>query len=148
MSTTVETYLKIDDKFILVDDYDGALPDEFYVEGAIRLEIAGQVILCEKHWDLVDQLWCYIVEGLGHLALGEVCDIGFPDQPLRFIVEPISDYCVEVIIGDESYRVDRQSFFGAMLEGAEKFFVAMKRLSPDASDTWERYLSEVKSLVR
>jgi len=145
-TTEVESYFKIGDTFVLVDDYDGALPDEDYVEGAISCRISGQAILGQEQWDLVDQLWAYIVEGLVKLSRNEVYESTFPDQPLRLRLEPISAHCVRVTIGDDAYNLDRSTFVAVMTHGAKRFFAAMKKLHPQATDTWDRYLGEVTSM--
>lgn len=148
MSTCVETYLKTGDGFTPIGEYSGTIPNENYVEGAIRCEIAGQTILGQEHWDLVDQLWVYIVEGLVKLSRDEVYESSFPDQPLRLRLEPVSGYCVKVSIGETTYSVDRETFVTVMKEGAVKFFDAFKQLCPASTDTWDRYSNEVMSIKR
>ncbi len=146
MNTTVETLIKKGDRFIPIGDYSGTLPDENYIEGAICCEIGGQSILGKEHWDLVDQLWVYVVEGLVTLSRDETYECSFPDQPLHFRLVPHSDYYIDVTIGETSYRVDRVTFISAMKEGAERFFTTIKSLCPGSTDTWDRYLEEVQSM--
>lgn len=146
MDTIVETYLKTGDAFTLIGKYSDTITDENYVEGAIRCVIAGQTILGQEHWDLVDQLWVYIVEGLVKLSRNEVYESSFPDQPLLLRLEPVSDYCVKVTIGEKAYNVDRKAFISVMKEGAVQFFDAFKQLCPASADTWDRYSNELKSI--
>lgn len=146
MNTKVVTYLKIGEQFIPIEEYSGMVPDEYYVEGAIYCKINGQIILELKHWDLVDQLWVYIVQGLVALDRNEMYESSFPDQPRLLRVEPVAATCARITIGEVSYEVDRESFVRAMKEGAERFFASITRLCPASKDTWDRYLTEVRSL--
>lgn len=147
MSTIVETYLKVGEHFIPLKEYTGTLPDENYIQGAVVCRINDRQILTTEHWDLVDQLWVYILLGLSRIKRGEGYDVFFPDQPLRLRFMPISAYCVEVTIGNECQRFDLHTFVTALAEGAVEFFKAMKRLLPSASETWDRYFLEATSLM-
>ena len=147
MSTSVESYLKIGDHFIPLKEYNGKLPDENYVQGAITCQIHDRQILTKAHWDLVDQLWAYVLEGLSRIKSGEEYNAFFPDQPLQLRFTPISTYCVEVTIGDESQRCDLHTFVNALAKGAVEFFNEMKRLLPSAYATWDKYLIDATSLM-
>jgi hypothetical protein len=147
MSTKVESYLKVGNRFVQIKEYTGALPDERYVEGAIECRIDDRQVFALKQWDLVDQLWAYIVEGLSKVKQGEEYDVCFPDQPLRLRFKPLSAYCVEVAIGDVCQQFDLPHFVNALAGGAIDFFEAIKALSPSASETWDRYLREARSLM-
>ena len=75
--TKVQTYLRIRDEFVPIDQFRGILPDTFYIEGAIVLSLNGREIFQLKHYDLVDQLWAYIVDGLHAILEGKDYDVFF-----------------------------------------------------------------------
>ncbi len=147
MSTLVETYLKIGDEFVPVKQFSGALPDDYYLDGAIYCRINDRDVLTLHHWDLVDQLWAYIIEGMLMIARGEDYDVYFPDQPLRLRLRLLSRRVVEVTVGGCSQKVDVHTLVRAMADGAVQFFTEMKRILPDASDTWRKYLNDAELLL-
>ena len=135
----VKSYFKIDNEFVPIHEFTREFSDKNYVDGAITIAVDGQEILTFKHWDLVDQLWCYIAEGLGKVTKGQVFETYFPDQPLLLRFEMVSPRCMRVTVGHDSYDVDAKAFIFAMKRGAKEFFARMKELYPEASDTWDRY---------
>lgn len=143
-TTMVQTYFRIDDDFVPIDKFSGELPDKDYVEGAIVCRIKGREIFKMNHWDLVDQLWAYIVAGLRQLEDGQDFDAFFPDQPLRLRFEAVSPRSVRVTIGDESANVNATTFRSTMKRGALEFFSKMKEINPEAAATWERYRKDVE----
>jgi hypothetical protein len=94
-TTMIETYFRIDSDFVPMTQFTGELPDNNYIEGAIVWRVGGRDIFKLQHWDLIDQLWVYIVDGLNRLEKGEDYDVFFPDQPLRLRFEIVSPHCVE-----------------------------------------------------
>jgi hypothetical protein len=147
MSTTVDTYLRVKNQFVPMTEYSATLPNKDYVEGAIDCRINNRELFTIEHWDLVDQLWVYILEGLSKVKRGEEYDSFFPDQPLRLRFKPISAYAVEVTIGTNCQKFDIDSLVTALAEGATEFFTSMKKLLPESSDTWDRYLTVANSLI-
>ncbi|GIW98767.1 MAG: hypothetical protein KatS3mg111_2100 [Pirellulaceae bacterium] len=135
----VKSYFKIDDRFIPVETFSGEFPDKNYIDGAIVLTIDGQEIFTFEHWDLVDQLWCYIADGIGKLREGEDFETYFPDQPLLLRFELINKRFVRVTVGDDTYEVATETFLKTLQRGAKEFFQRMRELLPDWNDTWEKY---------
>ena len=141
-TTFAQSYLKIDGSFLPIEECSAAhsLPDEDYIEGSISCCINGQFFLTEEHWDLVDQLWAYILEGLSRLNRNEIYESTFPDQPLLLRLEPISEELVKVSVGNNSYDLDRRILVRTLSTGANQFFSTMKKLYPNAESTWNRYI--------
>lgn len=146
MNTYIYTHLKVGNEFQNIYGYKGVLPDCDYVEGAIECTIKGQVIFNKEHWDLIDQLWIYIVDGLLMIQNGNEYDTFFPDQPLRLRIVPITKYLVEVTVGNKSMKIDRLAFVSTLASGAVEFFNAMRELAPQSSTTWDKYLHQAESL--
>ena len=146
MDTYVESFLKTGESFTRIDQFDGPLEDKFYIEGAIVCRIRGQQLLTLKHWDLVDQLWAYLIEPLITVSDGRVYDSCFPDQPLRLRLAPGTNDCVTVTIGDKSRTVRHDEIVATLSKGGEHFFREMKRLAPDDSANWDHQLERLQSL--
>lgn len=144
--TMVRTYFRIDDDFVPIEEFTGSLPNKDYIEGAIVCSISGRELFQLKHYDLIDQLWAYIVDGLSKLRDGKDFDVFFPDQPLRLQFKLISPNCVEVLIGNETKKVDYDAFRSTLKDGALAFFAKMKEICPEASETWQRYQMEAKMI--
>jgi hypothetical protein len=145
-STKIITYFRINTKFVPIDTFSGQLPDKNYIEGAIACCINGREIFKIDHWDLVDQLWTYIVDGLRKLDKGQKYEGFFPDQPLRLQLETVSSKHTLVTIGNQSIKVDSASFRSTMKEGALAFFAKMKNICPEAGQTWDRYHKEASMI--
>ena len=142
--TMVQTYFRVDDDFVPIEEFSGPVPNKDYIEGAIVCSISGRELFQLKHYDLIDQLWAYIVDGLSKLRDGKDYDVFFPDQPLRLRFKLISQHCVEVSIGNESKKVDYDAFRSTLKDGALAFFAKMKEIYPEASETWQRYELEAE----
>jgi len=127
-----KSYLKIGNEFVPLTNFKGALPDEFYVDGAIHLKINGTVLLDQTLWDLVDQLWAYIVNGIEALSEGKSHICFFPDQPVEMKFEPVGEGCVLFSVDAAERRtvvVDRQELIKSILEEANAFFLTMRGLA-------------------
>lgn len=145
-TTTIESYLLIDGVFIPISQFSGELSDIDYVEGAIVWTIDGHGLLQQKHWDLIDQLWAYMIEGVKTLDLTDECDVGFPDQSLALRFKTISPRLVQVTVGPTSTIVDRVAFRSSLRRGALEFFSKMKAIAPESTDTWDRYEKAARSI--
>ncbi len=67
-------------QFVAVEDYKEPIK-AFYIEGAICIKINDVVLLDERQWDLVDQLWYFIADGVSCLAQRKDFETYFPDDP-------------------------------------------------------------------
>ncbi len=146
-TTMIQSYFRIDDAFVPIDEFSGTLPDKNYIEGAIVCSINGRELFQLRHYDLIDQLWAYIVDGLNKLQEGKTYDVFFPDQPLRLRFAAVSPRCVEVSIGDETNKVDYDALRSTLKRGAIDFFSKIKEIYPEALKTWERYEKEAEMIV-
>lgn len=145
-TTMIQTYFRIKDDFVPIEKFSGSFPDKDYIEGAIVCSVSGKELFQLKHYDLIDQLWAYIVDGLSTLQNGKEYDVFFPDQPIRLRFKVISPHCVEISIGDETNNVDYDAFRSTLKSGAVAFFAKMKEIYPEASNTWQRYQMEAEMI--
>jgi len=142
----IDTYFRIDGAFVRVSEFSGSMPDSDYLEGAIVCTIDGRGLLGLEHWDLVDQLWAYIVNGLIVLDQENHFTCCFPDQALRLRFDKIGQDLVRVTVGDESHEVESAALRSVLKQGAMDFFSVMKAVHPAASETWDEYLSKANTL--
>lgn len=67
----IQTLLRIDNEFRRIGLVGAKRIDPDYIEGAILWSYDGRAILSEKHWDLVDQLWAYFIDGVEAVVKSE-----------------------------------------------------------------------------
>ncbi len=83
----ISTYVFTSPDYELVEALSKPPPDADYIKGVIELTIGGVEILTRRVWDLVDQLWAYMVNGVAEVAAGRSFLTRFPDQPLELRFE-------------------------------------------------------------
>ena len=134
--TSVTSLLQAaDGSFVPVGEWDGEFEDPDHIDGAIVLSVDGEVFFDESLWDLVDQLWAYILNMLEELGEKDSVKTFFPDQPVELVFRRIGGGRL-VISVDTGWRtkrtlqVDEADFARALLGGAEEFFTGMERLLP------------------
>ena len=144
----VESYFLIDEREFLVDSFNKEIVDEYYIEGWIELTIDGKSILNRTHWDLVDQLWAYLIDGVLTLKQnGDVWATSFPDQPLEMLIT-CSQNTFNIKVGENSYSVDSTIFKKAISEGGRRFFTKMLKLVPNSLDVWGNYIEKCEELLQ
>ena len=147
VSTSIASMIKTDAGYLDVTECSASLVhDEFYIEGAILCTIDGIQLLGYEHADLIDQLWAYIVEGLGQLIEHDGFAFHFPDQPLLLDVRRVSGGDVVVAIGNQSCSVQETSLVTGLADGAVLFFQEMVKLVPNAASTWHRYREDALAI--
>ncbi|RUT39512.1 hypothetical protein EJP82_25880 [Paenibacillus anaericanus] len=111
-----------------VSDLENLL-DFDYLSGAITLTYCEQTLLDVTIWDLVDQLWAYIlnvIESLLNTGEGETY---FPDQPVKLRLKSVSgDLVLYEIEANDHIKVllPKNEFIETLLEGADVFFRNME----------------------
>ena len=147
MDYEVESYFWVADSFVPIESFHGRFKDEDYIDGAIELKINGKSILSLKHWDLVDQLWAYLLDGAEKLLQGVEFRSYFPDQPLKINLRPTKGHAVVVTIGETVSTVDSKAFSTALGTGAAKFFARMEDVAPNKTGTWSIYKRKALDLL-
>lgn len=114
-----------------------------YLDGCICLSVNQQVIMDYYYWDLVDQLWAYLVSLIEELVIDghEVAKNHFPDQPIEIIMKSISENILLFKVGTSKYTLDRKEFFDALLSGAKFFFEQIIAITGDA-----KYMTEIRQI--
>lgn len=121
MDNSVTTFLKTNDGFQSIDNYSGKISDTDYIEGAIVLQIANNEILGLEQWDLVDQLWAYLREGIEEVDSRGEFKTFFPDQPLLLEIKKISQELAMITIGDSKTVVSFRELKKLILNGEKAF---------------------------
>lgn len=140
---SIETTLRQGDQLISLKASEVDIDDPDYVEGAIIWRIGKEELLSAEHWDLVDQLWIYLVDGLPQYRESGEFSTFFPDQPLKIEFQRLDHGWTRVLVGSDRHCVPSQLFEESMLTGAREFFVEMKRLVPSKTSLWDAYIRKV-----
>lgn len=150
MTVHVVSTLRIGSGFVPIEDCDKLDADDLYIEGAIEWTVRGNPVLPREHWDLVDQLWAYLVSGLHAVVTGESCfETYFPDQPLPLAIRRKYDD-VTVVVGDREHAMSVRELF-ALIPPGRAFFRELERLAPRSLDAWQHQqqrLDQIEALAR
>jgi hypothetical protein len=123
-----------------------------YIEGAIELSIDGHPIITKDEWDLVDQLWAYLVNAVQRVAAGRDAQMPFPDTPIdvTFALDAASD-TVTVTLSYKTLPVPRRAtapraeLVRRICELARGVFEKLYALVPDAR--FQRVLDQIREVL-
>ncbi|MEI4803816.1 hypothetical protein WAZ07_21775 [Bacillus sp. FJAT-51639] len=102
-----------------------------YLEGVIYLKYFDNIIMDFRYWDLVDQLWAYILDMIEEFLVNGTAETYFPDQPILLSFKSISkDYMLLSIDGNvkKSWTLPKQEFLNTLIVSAEEFFTEMTKI--------------------
>lgn len=119
-----------------------------YVEGAISLKYIDKEIFGLEYWDLIDQLWSYLVDMIKSVREKGSAETYFPDQPIRLEMTRIADNQILFSVAAKEthkWNLPEQDFFSILLESAYKFFNFMINEFPE-KDIYRHELSLVEDL--
>lgn len=148
MRFEIRTLIKIDDTYCEIGDLPLNRVDEDYLEGAILWSIDQTPILTRAEWDLVDQLWVYLIRGAKALLDDRYFESYFPDQPLKLRLKAINMHFVEFYAGDRRVVVDRAVFFESLCVGASEFFDEVRQKLPSCDELARAQLTLVADIRR
>lgn len=148
----VASYLLIDEQFVLVEDFNGQIPDPDYIDGAIELNINGVDVLTKEMYDYVDQLWSYIAQGLVEIEKTGTWETLFPDQPteLSFHADE-KRRRVRIEATPSKGRVvasaDYDEFMLEMSKAGQLFFSRMMELVPENKEVDLKQMERLQSVM-
>ncbi|MDQ6423591.1 hypothetical protein RB620_29695 [Paenibacillus sp. LHD-117] len=99
-----------------------------YLNGAICLKYYGESMLDMRYWDLIDQLWAYIMNLIDDVLQKGEGSVYFPDQPVKIILRLTSkELLLFSVEGSEisNFVLPKSDFLIALVQGAEQFFTCM-----------------------
>lgn len=121
-----------------------------YLNGAIKLTYCEQTLLDVTLWDLVDQLWAYILNVVESLLMTGEGETYFPDQPVKLHLKSISgDLVLYEIEANEHIKVvlPKNEFIETILEGADDFFKNMEECFKGKC-SYQYEIEKIKTLRR
>jgi hypothetical protein len=134
------------DAFVDVNVYEGRLPDLNFIKGAIQWNIGNVTILSEVHWDAVDLLWFFLLDGVLELKKQDTVEVHFPAQPLSIWFFTTGPNQVRIKILNFAAVVDRTLMIRSICDGARSFFARMVELAPELKAKWDDGLRKVENV--
>lgn len=128
----VDSFIKYDDDFINVNEFNEEIRDSDYIEGGMILTINYVEIINLTMWDYIDQLWIYILNGLIELKSESDVVFYFPDQPIKITMNNIKGR-VLFKVGDVGVMAEKMDFMMFMAAECMDFLKNLmnKKGSPD-----------------
>ncbi|WP_083484882.1 hypothetical protein [Paenibacillus ihumii] len=100
-----------------------------YLNGAITLKYFEQTLLDATLWDLVDQLWAYILNVLDDMLNTGYGETYFPDQPVKLSLKSLSGNTVLFELESNNHlkvALPQNELIETLLNGADEFFQCME----------------------
>lgn len=114
-------------RFVSLDEFNGSISKPRHIDGAIELTVDGSPLITLAMWDLLDQLWVYLLLGAEKVAAGQSYHSRFPDSPTSIVFTPSVDGMqVEAIIGENRVYTALKPF---VLGIAQSAIMCLERLS-------------------
>lgn len=130
--------------FTLVNEYTGTINDPRHIDGAIELTIDNYPLINKDQWDLLDQLWMYIVSALENITNRRSYTSYFPDSPTKLSLRPVPVNMVEITVGDNSITYSSHELGNALLNGAEDCLKELSRIMNNSN----LYREEIQKINR
>ncbi|MDC9583222.1 hypothetical protein PSI15_16995 [Xenorhabdus sp. PR6a] len=146
---SINTYIKIKDEYIDIFQYDGGVKSSDYIDGTLELTINGISLIDKSMYDYIDDLWCYLAEGLSVLYDNQEFKCYFPDQPIEVKFTPSKGNRVLVSVNCHSEvktSIEKEEFLIAMSGHAKRFFERMEDLNPSSIGAYRtamQYLEKI-----
>ena len=118
-------------RYLTLEDLQDYFEEEdFYIEGALCIQIGKEKILSFKEWDLIDQLWSYFLRAFSEMTLNNLShsEFYFPDQPLQVEIKKMNKNDIVVKVGNKSNTVSILQFLPVFLNEAEFFFLKLSKI--------------------
>jgi len=141
---TVQSFLKVDANLVSVEEFAGPIIDEDYIEGAIELSVDRRPILTREMVDYVDQLWAYLIRGLGEVVAGREFSTSYPDMPLEIMFRPQRDR-VTIIVDPRERNMEAslsiEELLAGMVPAGTLFFERLRPYAPGNQSMYDKHIS-------
>jgi hypothetical protein len=117
-----------------------------YIYGVLHLIYNNKVIIDFTDYDLIDQLWAYLLNMIKEFLQTKKSEMSFPDQPMPMSMENISDEDMLFSINFIQWKLPKYEFLHALLYGAKDFFEKMILLIEEKKDDCLFELKRIKLL--
>lgn len=145
----IQSFIKVGDSLVPVEEFSGPVPDVDYIEGAIELSIGGGLLLTRQQVDYTDQLWAYLIEGLEKLATGSEFTTYYPDIPVKIVLRPCGDrvtISVDVRTKLVEASASLEELCCAMTSAGTRFFERLRQFVPDNRSMYDEYIARLATL--
>jgi len=149
---TVKTFIKVDDGLVPVEEFTGPVLDEDYIEGAIELSVDRKPILVREMIDYVDQLWAYLIRGLGEVVAGREFSTNYPDMPLKIVLQPHGDR-IRIMLRSRSGKWDADvsvvldELLRAVISEGRVFFEKLRPFAPSNHASYDLSVADLTALA-
>lgn len=136
-------FVRLDDKDLFMGIMDDI--DRDYIEGVIHFEYNGSVIMDFTYWDIIDQLWAYLINSIEDYIKSQESEIYFPDQPIKLKMKAINKNLVLFSIESNDgiqLTLPKQELFQSLLDSGEAFFLRLQ----DYFDGGLDYSNEIEQI--
>lgn len=137
-------FIDIDDSKSIINIYNRL--DLDYLNGAILYKYNNEVLMDFRLWDLIDQLWSYIINLIEDFIDNDIAETYFPDQPIKISISKVSNSTVLFSVNSKQWQLERDCFLKSLLDGAENFFIKMTTYSKHRNEYYEDELGRIRSL--
>lgn len=107
----IKTNDNMEDYFVLVTSPEvfKLVNDPCYMEGTLEIIWNDRLIVGIKQWDLIDQLWIYMINEICEILSGnKEVDFWFPDQPIAVKISDLLNGNAMLIIDDKKIIEERK----------------------------------------
>lgn len=147
----IRSFLKVENALVPVEEFVGPVLDDSYIEGAIELSIGHKPILTREMVDYVDQLWAYLIRGLGEVVAGREFSTFYPDMPLEVVLRPQGDrvtLMVDPSEGGAQASATLDELCRAMATAGTLFFERLGPFVPGNQTMYDRYIADLAVLAK
>jgi len=148
---TIRSLLKVEDALVPVEEFIGPIVDDNYIEGAIELSVGYKPILTREMVDYVDQLWAYLIRGLGEVVGGREFSTFYPDMPLEVVLRPRGGrvtILVDPSRGGAEASVTLGELCKAMATAGILFFERLRSFVPGNQAMYDQYITDLAALAK
>ena len=147
----VNSYLKVEEKYIPIQEFTDEIFDSDYIEGAIEIIINNNILLSVDESDYIDQLWSYILDGLIAVDAWTSFSTYFPDSAVNLAFEPDrAAQTVKIVVNsytEVSSVIPYEEFMQAMVNAATVFFRKLGEVCKDLSEFSDEKLRSLPKLI-
>lgn len=119
-----------------------------YINGAITIEYYNNFIMDFSLWDLVDQLWSYLIQLVEDVVQTGYGMTDFPDQPVKIEMKVVSKDSLLFVLDEGKIMrelLPMKDFINALLKSAENFYSRfMAYLAKEIDFSYE--LNKIKAI--
>jgi hypothetical protein len=126
-------------KFVPLEEFMGTIAKPRHIDGGIEMTVDGKPLLTLEMWDLLDQLWIYLLQGVEKVTAGMSYRSGFPDSATQIVMTPVSDGRIEVVFGENKTTTLLANFAVGVATSAKACLLRLQQLLGQP----EYYASEI-----